>query len=56
MSDIICACNQISKEDIEKAIADGAKTVEEVGEATSAGTGCGSCQFTIEELINKLNK
>ncbi len=41
MSEIICHCFEVSREEIENAIREkGLKTVEEVGEATNAGTGC----------------
>ena len=45
MSEIICHCFEVSREEIENAIREkGLKTVEEVGEATNAGTGCGGCR------------
>ncbi len=50
---LICTCFGVSEEAIEKAIAEtGAETVEEVGVICNAGTGCGSCQFLIRELID----
>lgn len=40
MSEIICHCFEVSREEIENAIREkGLKTVEEVGEVTNAGTG-----------------
>ncbi len=54
--DIICNCNEISRAEIIKAIKEkGLKTVEEVGEATTAGTGCGGCQEEIQEILDALN-
>lgn len=54
--DIICNCNEISRAEIIKAIKEkGLKTVEEVGEATIAGTGCGGCQEEIQEILDALN-
>ena len=51
MSEIICHCFEVSREEIENAIREkGLKTVEEVGEATNAGTGCGGCQEQIQEI------
>ena len=42
MNEMICHCFEVSRDEIEKAIREkGLKTVEEVGEATNAGTGCG---------------
>ena len=32
------------------------KTVEEVGEATKAGTGCGGCKENIQKLLDEINK
>ena len=50
---LICTCFGVSEETIEKAIAGhSAETVEEVGEICNAGTGCGSCQFLIQELLD----
>ena len=50
---LICTCFGVSEETIEKVIAESsAETVEEVGEICNAGTGCGSCQFLIQEMID----
>lgn len=54
---LICTCNEIYKSVIVKAIQEkGLKTVEEVGEATTAGTVCGQCQDDIQDILNELNK
>jgi len=56
MSEIICHCFEVSREEIEKAIRErNLKTVEEVGEATNAGTGCGGCQERIQEILDEIN-
>jgi nitrogenase molybdenum-cofactor synthesis protein NifE len=47
----VCACNLISVGAIEDAIRDGADSVEAVGKATSAGTGCGGCQERIAAIL-----
>jgi nitrogenase molybdenum-cofactor synthesis protein NifE len=47
----VCACNLISVGAIEDAIHDGADSVEAVGNATSAGTGCGGCQERIAAIL-----
>lgn len=53
---IICNCNQISKDTIVKAIKEkGLKTVEEVGVATEAGIVCGGCQDDIQAILDELN-
>lgn len=56
MSEIICHCFEVSREEIEKAIREkGLKTVEEVGECTNAGTGCGGCQVQIQEILDEIS-
>ena len=57
MSEIICHCFEVSREEIENAIREkGLKTVEEVGEVTNAGTGCGGCQEQIQEILDEINR
>jgi len=46
-----CICNAVTDEQVVSAIDLGAETVEAVGEATRAGTTCGSCQDHLEDLI-----
>ena len=56
MSEIICHCFEVSREEIVIAIREkGLKTIEEVGENTNAGTGCGGCQEQIQEILDKIN-
>jgi len=57
MEDIeICHCNGIMKSEIVKAIIEnGLKTVEEVQDATEAGTVCGGCVDDIEEILKEVN-
>ncbi|MFP4065800.1 MAG: (2Fe-2S)-binding protein [Bacteroidales bacterium] len=53
---IICTCNEITQSEIENAIRDQKlKTIEEVGDATSAGTVCGGCVDDIFLLLEKIN-
>ncbi len=50
---IICTCNEIYRSEIVKAIKEkGLKTVEEIGEETSAGTVCGMCIDDIQEILD----
>lgn len=52
----ICYCNNVNKSEIVKAIKEkGLKTVDEVGEETMAGTGCGQCQDDIQEILDEIN-
>ena len=50
---LICTCFGVSEDTIQKMIAENrADTVEDVGDLCNAGTGCGSCRFLIQELID----
>ncbi len=50
---LICTCFGISEETIEKIIAENrCETVEEVSQKCNAGSGCGSCQPLIQEIID----
>jgi len=47
----------IIKSEIVKAIKEnGLKTVEEVQDETTAGTGCGGCIPDIEDILKEINK
>ncbi len=48
---LVCACRGVGARRIEAAIVQGAANVDEVGDATSAGTSCGSCRPEILRLI-----
>jgi NAD(P)H-nitrite reductase large subunit len=48
----ICNCNTVSKGRICAAIREGKCSVEAIGEATRAGTGCGTCQPLLGRLID----
>jgi len=52
---LICTCFGVSEETIERVITETrAESVEEVGAACNAGTGCGSCQFLIQEILDDI--
>ena len=52
MSETVCHCMNVDRETIVKAIKEkNLTTVEEVQDATTAGTGCGSCVPDIEEIL-----
>ena len=49
---LVCSCFGVSETDILETIREkDLKTVEGVGDAVSAGTGCGSCQQVITEIL-----
>jgi bacterioferritin-associated ferredoxin len=47
----ICLCRVVTRKVIEAAIEGGARTVEEVGRRSGAGTDCGKCRRTIIRLL-----
>ncbi|MBP6231531.1 MAG: (2Fe-2S)-binding protein [Paludibacteraceae bacterium] len=50
---LICECNEIYKSEIVKAIKEkNLKTVDEVGDETTAGTICGQCQDDIQDILD----
>jgi bacterioferritin-associated ferredoxin len=46
-----CICNAVTDDEVVTAVDLGAGTVEAVGDATCAGTTCGTCHGRLEELI-----
>lgn len=49
-----CVCQAVPATDVELAVVAGAATIDEVGEATYAGTACGSCHDAIEGIIGRV--
>ncbi|WP_295158429.1 (2Fe-2S)-binding protein [uncultured Brachyspira sp.] len=53
----ICFCMAVTEKQIRDAIeSKKLKTLEEVSEATKAGTGCGGCQVAIKQILDEMNK
>ena len=48
----VCNCNAVSKGRVAEAIRGGACSVAALGECTRAGTGCGSCQPLLGQLLD----
>ena len=46
-----CICHAVSDHQVVDAVDAGATTIEAVGDATKAGTTCGTCHDTLEDLI-----
>ena len=53
MSRLLCHCMVVDEREVVRAIRQGARTVEAVGEACEAGTGCGSCRGGIEVVLQQ---
>lgn len=47
----ICYCLNINEDEIKQAISDGAKNIDDIKEATGAGTACGACIKKIEQVL-----
>ncbi|WP_246170792.1 (2Fe-2S)-binding protein [Pseudonocardia hierapolitana] len=47
----MCICYAVPDAVIRSCVANGARTVEEVGDACDAGTGCGSCHDHIDVFL-----
>ena len=48
----VCSCFSVGINQIATAIAGGCASVEAVGQATQAGTNCGSCRAEIKKILN----
>ncbi|HVW24412.1 MAG TPA: FAD-dependent oxidoreductase [Polyangiaceae bacterium] len=53
---LVCNCHKVSEGALKEAIASGAESVDAIGRATKAGTGCGSCKTELAQLITTLKK
>jgi bacterioferritin-associated ferredoxin len=50
---IVCICKAVPESRIQEVIEAGARSVVDVGRACGAGTDCGTCAGSIEELITE---
>jgi nitrite reductase (NADH) large subunit len=48
---VICNCNRVTESTLRAAIAAGADSVAALGEATRAGTNCGSCRSELAQML-----
>lgn len=56
-NEIICECFLVTRGAIIDAIKENKlKTVEDVGDITYAGTGCGCCQEKIQKILDEINR
>lgn len=47
----VCACMSVGLNDLKRAIADGAASVDALGQCTGAGTNCGACKPELAALL-----
>ena len=50
---IVCYCTNVTNGMIKEAVDSGAGTLEEVQEATGAGTVCGACLENVQHLVDE---
>lgn len=55
LNEVVCFCMNITKGAIKEAMDAGSHTLEEVQEATGAGTVCGACLDDIKQLMKELD-
>jgi len=55
MGELVCSCMVVGDEEITSAIKQGCCTVNSIGEATGAGTNCGSCRGDIAAMIERID-
>lgn len=56
MDKTVCFCHDVTIQQISDAIDKGAKNLEEVQQATGAGTGCGGCVDHLTNVVEELLK
>jgi nitrite reductase (NADH) large subunit len=50
---VICNCNKVTDVQVKECIAGGCDSIESIGAATRAGTGCGSCKGELAQLLTR---
>ena len=50
---LVCSCNNVGADNLRLAIASGCGSVQDLGAATGAGTGCGSCRLEVQRLLEE---
>lgn len=53
-NEMICHCMQVDYITIRKAMIDGARTIEDVIQATGATNGCGGCLPKVQEILDSV--
>ncbi len=53
LNKIVCSCMSVTNGMIKEAVDGGATTLEEVQEATGAGTVCGACLDDVKRLVEE---
>ena len=51
---VICVCHGVGEKDVEASVRTGACSVAAIGEATKAGTNCGSCRPALARILARM--
>ncbi|MGR8930077.1 MAG: (2Fe-2S)-binding protein [Gammaproteobacteria bacterium] len=49
---IVCYCSGTTAEQVRDLITDGVVSIERISRITGACSGCGGCEFTVQEIID----
>lgn len=49
----VCLCRVVTDGQVKEAIHSGATSIDDVGDACGAGTGCGACHEQIQDMIDR---
>lgn len=49
----VCICNMVSEKEILTTLKKGAKSTEDIQFMTRAGTSCGKCLMTIDQIVEE---
>lgn len=50
---LVCICNMVSEQEIINELKKGARDVSDIQYATRAGTSCGKCLMTIDQIVEE---
>lgn len=53
---IVCLCHGVNDKEVERCVAEGAQSLDEIGEACGAGTCCGCCQPLLALALSGVEK
>lgn len=56
MDKMICPCKKVTRSDVLRAMAEGARTFKDIKKVTGAGSKCGKCEDDIRKLLKKHGK
>lgn len=52
-NDVICYCSGTTAQQIKKLIDEGVADLERISRITGAASGCGGCEFELQQLLNE---